>query len=120
MEECIIINDYIENDPLSENNLDKTLNLVNKFRLSSPQKSIWLYSGYTWEQLFEDDDFDIKGGVCENQIRRVIVLSSDIFVDGRYIDSQHDLTLPYRGSKNQRLIDIPKTLQKGEIILWQT
>ena len=47
MEERIVINDYIKNDPLSENNLDKTLNLVNGFRLSSPQKSIWLYTGYT-------------------------------------------------------------------------
>ena len=45
-DERIVINDYIENDPLSENNLDKTLYLVNEFRLSSPQKSIWLYTGY--------------------------------------------------------------------------
>lgn len=42
MEERIIINDYIENDPLSENNLDRTLDLVNEFRLSITQKSIWL------------------------------------------------------------------------------
>lgn len=46
-DERVVVNDYIENDPLSENNLDKTLNLVNEFRLSSPQKSIWLYTGYT-------------------------------------------------------------------------
>ena len=105
-------------DPLFEDNLDDVLDLVNEIRLSLPQKSIWLYSGYTWEQLFEDDEFDIKEDICENQTRRAIVLSSDVFVDGRYIDSQRDITLPYRGSSNQRLIDTQKTLQKGEVVLW--
>lgn len=135
-------------DPLFEGNLDDVLDLVtevnkryntpqnrvyvtdknnniltsfpDKIRLSSPEKSIWIYSGYTWEQLFEDDDFDIKGGICENQTRRAIVLSSDVFVDGQYIDSQRDITIPYRGSSNQRLIDVKQSLQKGEIVLWQT
>lgn len=103
---------------------DKNNNILTRFnheiRLSCPTKSIWIYSGYTWEQLFEDDDFDIQGGICENQTRRSIVLSSDVFVDGRYIDSQRDISLPYRGSLNQRLIDIQQTLQKGEIVLWRT
>lgn len=103
---------------------DKNNNILTSFpdkiRLSSPEKSIWIYSGYTWEQLFEDDDFDIKGGICENQTRRAIVLSSDVFVDGQYIDSQRDITIPYRGSSNQRLIDVKQSLQKGEIVLWQT
>lgn len=135
-------------DPLFESNLDGILDLVtevnkryntaqdtvyardknnniltrfnHEFRLSSTKKSIWLYSGYTWEQLFDDDEFDIKGGICKNQIRRAIVLSSDIFVDGQYIESQRDISLPYCGSSNQRLIDIQQTLEKGEIVLWQT
>lgn len=107
-------------DPLYEGNLDGVLDLINEFRLSFPHKSIWLYSGYTWEQLFENDDFDIQGGICENQTRRAIVLSSDVFVDGQYIDLQRDITLPYRGSANQRIIDVQQTLQKGEIVLWQT
>ena len=120
-------------DPLFEGNLDDVLDLVtevnkryntpqdaNEFRLSSPQKSIWLYSGYTWEQLFEDDDFDIQGGICENQTRRAIVLSSNVFVDGQYIESQRSISLPYRGSLNQRLINVQQSLQKGEIVLWQT
>ena len=105
-------------EPLADENLDSVLNLVNKFRLLFPEKSIWLYTGYTWEQLFEDDAFDIKGGICENQTRRAIVLSVNVLVDGRYIDSQRDITLSWRGSSNQRVIDICKSLQKGEIILW--
>lgn len=71
------------------------------------------------EQLFENDDFDIQGGICENQTRRAIVLSSDVFVDGQYIESQRDITLLYRGSSNQRLIDIKQSFKKGEIVLWQ-
>lgn len=49
----------------------------------------------------------------------MIIKSVDILVDGKYIDSQRDLTLPYRGSKNQRLIDIQQSLQKEEMVLWQ-
>lgn len=118
MQDKIIINDYIENDPLSEENLDKALETIHEFRLSFPNKSIWLYSGYTWNQLFEDDEFDISGGITENQTRRAIILSCDVMVDGRYIDSQRDISLKWRGSSNQRVIDIKQSLQKGEIILW--
>ncbi len=106
-------------EPLAKENLNGTLDLVNEIRLSCPQKSIWLYSGYTWEQLFENDDCGIQSGVCENQIRRTIVISSNVFVDGQYIDSQRDITLAYCGSSNQRLINIQQSLQKGEIVLWQ-
>lgn len=129
----IVINDYIENDPLSENKLDKTLYLVNEFRLSSPQKSIWLYTGYTWENIFDNtlENLMSKGvpglsleDECEKtiqmtNIRKQIVSQCNILVDGRYIDFQRDITLPYRGSKNQRLINIQQSLQKGEIVLWQ-
>lgn len=52
--------------------------------------------------------------------RAKIIAECDVLVDGQYIDSQRDTTLPYRGSKNQRLIDIQQSLQKGEIVLWQT
>lgn len=90
-----------------------------RIRLLMPKKSIWLYTGYTWEQLFEDDDFDIKDGICENQTRRAIVLSSDVLIDGQYIDSQRDVTLPYRGSKNQNVIDIQKSLKEGQVILYK-
>ena len=105
-------------DPLHENNLDDILRIVNRFRLSSPNKTIWLYSGYTWEQLFEDDEFDIKGGIYQNQIRRAIILSSDVFIDGRYIDKLKDVSLRWRGSSNQRVIDVQKSLKERRIILW--
>lgn len=116
MQDKVIINDYIENDPLSENNLDRTLDLVNEFRLSMPQKSIWLYTGHTF--------IDILKGAAQikdraNLIRFMVLRNIDILVDGQYIDSKRDPTLPYRGSNNQKLIDIQQSLRNGEIVLWQ-
>lgn len=100
---------------------DGVLDLVNKIRLSSPQKSIWLYTGYEFNEIFGGNQFeDLGNGYCKWTKRADIVSRCNILVDGKYIDSQRDLTLQYRGSKNQRLIDIQKSLQKGEIVLWQT
>lgn len=102
---------------------DKNNNILTSFpdkiRLSSPQKSIWLYTGYTINEIFPiglDDDKRIEMTIKRQQI----IKECDVLVDGQYIESQRDITLPYRGSVNQRLIDIQKSLQKGEIVLWQT
>ena len=118
MQDKIVINDYIENDPLSEENLDKTLETADKIRLSFPNKSIWLYSGY----CFDDEECWVKPKNDITNIyrfmRQEIIKSVDVMVDGRYIDSQRDVTLRWRGSKNQRVIDVKKSLEKGEITLW--
>lgn len=92
-------------DPLHENNLEDVLNLVNKIRLLLPKKTIWLYTGYTLEEC------------VENATRRQIISKCDVLVDGKYIDSQRDITLRWRGSSNQRVIDVKKSLLKGEIVL---
>ncbi len=126
-------------DPLFESNLDGVLDLVtevnkryntapNRIRLSSPQKSIWIYTGYIWEDIMNyvtpfnnvitTSNYEI---LYDYQMwkRQEIIKQCDVLVDGRYMDSQRDITLPYRGSSNQRLIDIRQSLQKGEIVLWQ-
>ncbi len=148
-------------DPLFEGNLDGVLELVtevnkryntpqdrayvkdknnnilmsfpDKFRLSSPQKSIWLYTGYKvvsvdseYEKIVFDrgneniiEQFSFKSVINHNK-RIKIASMCDVLVDGRYIEFQRDITLPYRGSKNQRLIDVQQSLQKGKVVLWQT
>lgn len=100
-DERVVVNDYIENDPLSENNLDNTLNLANEFRLSSPQKSIWLYTGFTYEEImkYEYDTTHINNTNCD-ALRQAIICQCDVLVGGRYIDSQRDITFPYRDSQN--------------------
>lgn len=115
-------------EPLADENLDDVSNLVNEFRLSCPQKTIWIYSGYEWEHIFQEyyngvyigKPYD-KSYPDERTLKKqTIIRQCNVLIDGRYIDSQRDITLPYRGSSNQRLIDIQKSLQKGEIVLWQT
>ena len=107
-------------DPLHEANLDGVLDLVNRFRLSFPNKTIWLYSGYTWNQVINPvitDDFNPSKDELLDK-RKEIVKQCTVMVDGRYIDSQRDINLKWRGSKNQRVIDIKQSLQKGKVILW--
>lgn len=116
MQDKIVINDYIENDPLSEENLDKTLETVNEIRLLFPNKSIWIYSGFTWGQIFNECVYLTKD--CAGWKRREIVKQCTVMVDGKYINSQKDITLRWRGSKNQKVIDIQQSLEKGEITLW--
>ena len=113
-------------DPLFESNLDSVLKLVtevnkkynmthDKIRLSSPQKSIWIYSGYTWEDILDEDYNFLE---MHDALRQAIIAQCNVFVDGQYKESQRDITIPYRGSKNQRVIDIQKSLQKGGVALW--
>ena len=117
-------------EPLADENLDGVLHLANRFRLSFPNKGIWLYSGYTWEaimnyklqsDLTDDDNIFIENVKKDINIlkRKKIISKCDVFVDGKYIDSQRDISLKWCGSSNQKVIDIQKSLhKKGEIVLW--
>ena len=124
MQDKIIINDYIENEPLLEENLDKTLELVNRFRLSLPNKSIWIYSGFTWESIMnyessETDDFDyIEESYIDGLYdkRKQIISQCTIMVDGRYIDSQRNPSKKWAGSDNQHIINIQESLKQGKVI----
>ena len=129
-------------EPLAEENLDGVLDLVNEIRLSSPQKSIWLYTGNTIStcKYFDDTIFtfqpsyyhpnplnnkhvkvDEKAFLIKQDRKRIeIIKNVDVLVDGQYIDSLRDVTLPWCGSSNQKVIDIQQSLKKGEIVLWQT
>ena len=78
-------------DPLHENNLECVLNLVNKIRLLLPDKTIWLYTGYTLEECLSHDR------------RKEIVSKCNIVVDGEFVEELKDNSLYYRGSKNQNV-----------------
>lgn len=91
-------------EPLADENLQCVYDLITKIRLSFSSKSIWLYTGYTLEQCQKDE------------IRYATISQCDIVVDGKYIDSQKDFRLRWKGSANQRVIDIQKTIQKGVVV----
>ena len=120
--------DYIDGititggDPLYEFNLDTILSLIKEISHLFPQKSIWLYTGFVWEDImYKKMPHPPKNTPEEflhwNQRKEIISLC-DVVVDGRYIDEQKDLTLKFRGSKNQRVIDAKETLKQGKVVLY--
>lgn len=120
--EKVIINDYIRGEPLAEENINDVLDLVNEIRLSTPRKSIWIYTGYEWDHIF-DPQWHYHPETMEKLSigrwkRQQIVSQCDVLIDGRYIEDQREITLKWRGSRNQRVIDVQKSLQQGEIVLW--
>ena len=107
-------------EPLADENLDGVLHLVYRFRLQFPNKSIWLYSGYTWNQVMcpvITDDFNPSRDELI-QKRKEIVKQCNVFVDGRYIDSQRNPSKKWAGSDNQKVIDIRKSLEQNKGILY--
>ena len=107
-------------DPLHENNLDEVLQLILEIRSKFPSKTIWLYSGYEYKYIFRGDSSLISKEGYHNYKRRKIIESVDVLVDGKYIEELRDISLHWRGSSNQRVIDVQKSLKKGEVILWDT
>ena len=104
--------------PLDEKNLPVVNKIVEEVALLFPEKTIWVYSGYTWEEILKQDEFYEERKI--NAISALDVLKNcDVLVDGTFIEEQVNLTLAYRGSDNQRIIDIKRSLEKGQVELWQ-
>ncbi len=72
-------------------------------------KNVWAYSGWTFEELLADE----RPGV------RQLLENTDVLVDGRFVLSLRSLEIPFRGSTNQRLVDVPKSLKEGRAVLWE-
>ena len=77
-----------------------------------PQKTIWLYSGSTYEELMAR-----KGGYTKWQTKTLLKYV-DILVDGPFVEEKKNIGLQFRGSENQRIIDLRQTEEQGKIILW--
>ena len=109
-------------DPLHENNLDEVLKLVKEIRISFPEKTIWLYSGYNLDLLnskYNEYKYTPFAANADEWLTRWEIISNvNVLVDGEYIDEQKDLTLKFRGSKNQRVIDVQQTLKQGKVVLY--
>ena len=87
------------------------LPFVKRVKQIYPNKTIWCYSGYTYEYLLEKSK--------TQEYTKELLSLIDVLVDGKYVEELHDLSLRFRGSSNQRIIDVPKTLQQNKIVLWQ-
>ena len=95
-------------EPLANENQYDIFLLCSKINNKFPNKKIWIYSGYTYEEIMQSRE------------RSKPLLCADVLVDGRYIEEQRDITLQFRGSRNQRLIDVKKTLEQNQIVLYNT
>ena len=91
-------------EPLASKNYLTIRYLLVEIKSKFPEKQIWLYSGYTFEHLSRE------------QLRTIIY--TDVLVDGEYIDEQRDVTKKWAGSKNQRVIDIKKSLAQNKVVLY--
>lgn len=99
---------YLGGEPFDPRNQAGLLELSKKLRAAYPQKSIWSFTGYVYEKNLPQ-----VPGVTD-----ALLASLDVLVDGPFIEEQKNLCLRFRGSENQRLIDMPQTLKAGTVVLW--
>lgn len=109
---------FLGGECLAEQNLDEVLKLIQEIRISFPKKTIWLYTGYSYSEIFRGQSSCLSQEGLDNFKRREIIKLCDVVVDGRYIDEQKDLTLKWRGSKNQRVIDAKQSIAQNKIVLY--
>ena len=101
-------------EPFEPENQRELLPFVRNFKALYPAKTVWCYSGYTWEQLTGKEPSPAR---CEVTDELLALL--DVLVDGRFVQAEHDISLRFRGSRNQRLLDVPKSLAAGQPVWWE-
>ena len=99
-------------DPFEPENQRALLPFVQEVKNRYPNKNIWCYTGYTYH----------NGAICEPQanteVTRALISCLDVLVDGPFIEEKKDIRLKFRGSSNQRVIDIKRSLESGKIKLY--
>ena len=100
-------------EPFEPQNQGAVVELLRQIKKELPEKSIWAFSGY----LFDKDI--LAGRLGPKEITDEYVSYLDVIVDGRFVQSKKNLSLRFRGSENQRLIDVKASLKAGEVVLWQ-
>ena len=99
-------------EPFEPQNQPEILKLLHQVNTLYPEKSVWAYSGY----LFEDI---LSGRLGPKEITQEYLQYLDVLVDGPFLIAKKDLSLRFRGSSNQRLIDVKESLKKGNVVLWE-
>lgn len=90
-------------------NTQVTLSLCKRVRAEfGNKKDIWSWTGYTWEEI-------MRGSEDKLELLHLI----DVLVDGRFVEAKKNLNLAFRGSSNQKIIDVPRSLAKDTIVLWE-
>ena len=98
-------------EPFEPENQRGLIDLIRSIKQELPEKDIWMYTGYSYENL-------LPGGIRHYYVTDEIMNAIDVLVDGRFLLGEKDITLRFRGSRNQRLIDMKRTRQEGQVVLW--
>lgn len=99
-------------EPMEPENQRDLIPILRRIRQACPDRSIWCYTGFTWEEL--------HGASRGNTPHREELLSLiDVLVDGRFVEAQRNLSLAFRGSENQRILDVKKSLKACEAVWWE-
>lgn len=99
-------------EPMEPENQKALLPFLKKVKAAYPDKTIWLYSGFTFEEMHDPDCRAHTD--CTDGILSLL----DVLVDGRFVEEKKNISLRFRGSENQRLIDVPATLARGSVTPW--
>ena len=111
---------FLGGECLTNENLDGVYDVIKDVKKIYPDKKVWMHTGYTWESIFNPivtDNLDLERDKLI-ELRQEIVKMTDILIDGRYIHAQRDMNLKFRGSKNQRVIDVKESLKQSKIVLY--
>ena len=99
-------------EPFDPKNQEAVVHFLRRVKKLYPEKSIWAFTGY----LFDKDI--LSGKLGNPEITKEYISYLDVLVDGKFVEEKKNLSLRFRGSENQRLIDGPASLKSGEIVLW--
>ena len=99
-------------EPFEPSNQRSLLPFLKRVREAFPDKTIWVYSGFTYEELI------LEGSHPNCEVTGEILDLCDVLVDGRFVEALKDITLLFRGSSNQRIIDLKATRGSKDIIFW--
>ncbi len=100
-------------EPFEPRNQAVLAPLLEKIKKEYPQKDIWCYSGYDFEKDL------LSGRLCDFTVTDRMLSQIDILVDGKFIEELKNLKLRFKGSENQRIIDVKKSREENRIILWE-
>ncbi len=100
-------------EPFEPQNQPAIVDLLRQVKRRYPEKSVWSFSGY----LFDRDI--LPGKLGDPEITREFLSYLDVLVDGPFVESKKNLSLRFRGSENQRLINVPASLEQGTVVLWE-
>ena len=102
---------FLGGEPLEPENQPALLELARQFKERFPQKTLWCYTGFTFETDL------LTGSVGEPEILKGLLSLIDVLVDGKFVEELKDAGLIFRGSSNQNIIDVPKSLEAGRMVL---